>query len=302
MESTSENQITPTRAEIEKRIEQQAYKFDLSALHDLLRHLGYEEADIEYRSHDTLVHQCSVVGGVTFHKVPRRRVVVLLNLGWLGPQSALPNYFRMILAEQQDDSFSEFLGLFCHRMFRSGIVASFPERDPAIFRNWPRALQQLRCLLGLRSTYTTHWVFSQVFPELEVAVSRTILEREMRSSGMELGTWELGDGSVGGGISKVPVSAVAIQLFADQLTCGTGEPWSSEAMRRIEEHVLPALAAHGSFLEVKLVLRDQSSFMILQPHQYLGYEPIKGGPRQTSAPAKSARTIVLFQGEVPSSS
>ena len=288
------------RTAIEQRIAQLAKSFDLSALHELLRHLGYEESDIEYRSHDTLLHQSSVVDGVEFQKIPRRKVVVLVNVGWLGPQSALPNYFRRILAEQQDDSFTEFLGLFCHRQIRSSIIASFPERDPAVFRDWPRALQHLRCLLGLRSTYTVHWVFSQVFPELEVAVSRTLMEREVRTTGMELGVWELGDGSVCGGITTVPVSAVAITLFADEATCGTGQPWSSEATRRIEEHVLPALAGHGSFLEVKLVLRDQSSFMILQQHQYLGYEPIKGGPRRATPTAKPARTIILFHGEVPS--
>ena len=289
----------PTRTAIEQRIKQLATKFDLSALHDLLRYIGYEESDIEYRSHDTLLQQSSVVDRVEFETIPRRKVVVLVNVGWLGPQSALPNYFRKILAEQQDDSLTEFLGLFCHRQFRAGITASFPERDPSVFRDWPRALQHLRCLLGLRSTYTAHWVFSQVFPELEVAVSRTIMEREVRTSGMELGAWELGDGSVCGGISKVPVSAVAITLFADEATCGTGAPWSSEATRRFEAHVLPALAGHGSFLEVKLVLRDQSSFMILQQNQYLGYEPLKGGPRRTTPTAKPARTVILFRGEVP---
>ena len=85
-------------------------------------------------------------------------------------------------------SLSDFLGLFCHRLLRGTVVASFPERDDNVFRDWPRALAQLRSLLGLRSTYTIHWVFCHIFPELEVAVGRSVIDREVRTQGMVLGT------------------------------------------------------------------------------------------------------------------
>ncbi|HNN92457.1 MAG TPA: hypothetical protein PKI03_09315, partial [Pseudomonadota bacterium] len=58
---------------------------------------------------------------------------------------------------------------------------------------------------------------------------------------------------------------------------------------------------------VHLVIRDQSSFMVLQPRQYLGYEALPGATGQAdvspslmrSRAGKISRTIVLFSGEVP---
>ena len=53
-------------------------------------------------------------------------------------------------------------------------------------------------------------------------------------------------------------------------------------------------------LEVALILRDQQTFMILGPNQFLGYVPLYGGAG--AAPhIRSARTIILWSGEVPSS-
>lgn len=283
--------------DVESQISERAHTFDLCALVELLRHLGYQDDEIEFRSHDSLVHQAAVVSKVEFRRSHPRRVFISVNLGWLSPQSPLPNYFRKTLALQRDDSFSDFLGLFCHRLLRGTVTAAFPERDETVFRNWPRALDQLRSLLGLRSTYTIHWVFSHVFPELEVCVGRSIIERQVRTSGMVLGSWNLGDGSVCGGLATVPVSAVAVTLFADESVCGLGHSWSMEAMQRLRQHVLPALAAHGSFLDVQLVIRDQSSFLRLEPHTFLGYEPIEPPAMRKPSASRSARTVVIFQGE-----
>lgn len=292
------------QTEMESQIERRASSFDLCALVDLLHHIGYRDEEIEYRSHDSLVHQGALISRVVFRRTSPRRVFVSINLGWLSTQSPLPNYFRKTLSAQRDESLSDFLGLFCHRLLRGTVVASFPERDDNVFRDWPRALAQLRSLLGLRSTYTIHWVFCHIFPELEVAVGRSVIDREVRTQGMVLGDWNLGDGSVCGGVTRVPVSAVAITLFADDAVCGRGVPWSTESEHRLRNHVLPALAAHGSFLDVKLVLRDQKSFLTLVPKKYLGYEPIQSPEPQDPLPPKSVRTIVIFQGEArtPSSS
>lgn len=295
--TTSDRLTTVETEDVESRIQRQAQSFDLCALVDLLHHIGYRDDEIEFRSHDSLVHQGAVIANVVFRRTSPRRVFVCVNLGWLSPQSSLPNYFRKTLTQQRDDSFSDFLGLFCHRLLLGTVVAAFPERDEAVFRNWPRALEQLRSLLGLRSTYTIHWVFCHVFPELEVSVGRSVLNREIRTQGMILGTWNLGDGAVCGGVTSVPVSAVAITLFADEAVCGRGLPWSTESVRRLREHVLPVLSANGSFLDVKLVLRDQSSFLSLEPQKYLGYEPIESPPARVEPTEKSARTILIFQGE-----
>ena len=55
------------------------------------------------------------------------------------------------------------------------------ERDPNLFADFARTKRQLLSLLGLRSPATMHWLFAAVFPELEVAIRRTILQRPVRS-------------------------------------------------------------------------------------------------------------------------
>lgn len=82
---------------------------------------------------------------------------------------------------------------------------------------------------------------------------------------------------------------------------GAGEPWPKEAERRLQEQVLPLLAGHGIHMQVALVLRDQQNFLVLRPREYLGYVPLYSGPT-AKLPTRSARTIILWNGEVPSSS
>ena len=53
-------------------------------------------------------------------------------------------------------------------------------------------------------------------------------------------------------------------------------------------------------LQVALVLRDQQNFLVLRPREYLGYAPLYSGP-MAKLPTRSARTIILWNGEIPSS-
>jgi hypothetical protein len=317
---------------IEAMIVQEARRFDLAALIDLLHSLGYDEDAIELRSHQTTLQQSAVVDAVRFDIAPIRRVVITVNLGWLAPQSALPNYFRKALQGEYEEDAASFLNFFSHHLLRASSASAFPERDAATLSDWGRSRSQLRSLLGPRSLSTLHWVFSLCFPEMEVSVKRTILQRTLRTRGMVIGEWLIGDGATCGGLAQVPVAAIAVTLLCDEPHSGTAKPWAIEAKDRLTDDVFPALAVAGLFLHVVLVLRDQSSFMVLQPAQYLGYEPLKGPPEtvveeepaeRSSRPSrpsrpsraqkvskaprskapesarKIARSIVLFSGETP---
>lgn len=284
---------------IEARITRAAPRFELAALIDLLHKLDYNEADIEYQSHQTTVHQSTVIAAIQFHRVPRRYVVITVNHSLLAPQTALPTYFWKILEQQQDESLTEFLNFFCHHLIKASGAGTFPERNIALFTHWQRSRSQLRSLLGPRSLSTIHWVFGLVFPEMEVAVKRTVLQRSLRTRGMVLGSWVIGDGAACGGIAQVPVGGVLITLICDEPSSPTGRPWADAAMQRLHDAAFPPLAAHGLFLQVILVLRDQRSFLMLQPNQYLGYEPLAPGFASVAPRSKVARTIVLWSGEVP---
>lgn len=288
---------------LQRRIQAQARRFELPALFDLLAWLGYGRSEISLKSHSTTLQQSAVVESIEFAAPPKRRVTVTVNLGWFGPQSALPAYFRSILEDDGGDAAEAFLGFFCQVMLQSGVASSFPERNPHLFTSFDRTRDQLRSLLVARSLSTVHWVFAQTFPEAETCVQRTILLRPLRTRGMVLGSWTIGDGLVCGGLAQVPVSSIAVTLYCNEPTDGLGNPWAVEAERRMRSECFPALASPGLFLRVHLVIRDQSSFMVLQNRQYLGFEPIRDpGPalsRPTSRASKVARTIVLWSGEVP---
>lgn len=270
--------------------------YDLAALVIALRGLGYPDEAIEFRSNHSAVRQTTVVDSLEFRAPPQRGAVITVNLSLLGPQSPLPAYFQKVLAQQADSSLAAFLNFFSHRLVRSDIAGMFPERDPRLFPDFTRTKRQLLSLLGLRSPSTLHWLFQAVFPELEVAVRRTVLQRPVHTRGMVIGQWSLGDGSVFGGLATAPVSAVGVTLFCDDPLTLEGEPWAHAADHRLRDRLLPRLAAHGLFLEIALVLRDQSTFLILAPQQFLGYEPLYSG--EDPPVGRTSRTIILFSGEV----
>lgn len=284
-------------------ITQSARRYDLAALVAALRSLGYSDENIELRSNHTTRHQASVIEQVEFLSEPRPRALITVNLSLLSPQSPLPTYFQRILDQQADSSLAAFLNFFSHRLLRADVIGMFPERNPELFTDFGRTKRQLLSLLGLRSLSTAHWLFQGVFPELEVAVRRTVLQRPVRTHGMVLGEWAIGDGTVCGGLATAPVSALGITLFCDEVTDSSGEPWARSADRRLHEQLFPHLASQGLFMEVALVFRDQSTFMVLAPQQYLGYEPLHpgGGPGSADPSVRTSRTVILFSGEVPAS-
>lgn len=305
--SVSDVDVSDRKQALEQQICDQAKRFDLVALFQLLTWLGYARDEIELKSHYTSLQQSSVVESVQFAAPPGRQVRVTVNLGWLGPQSALPVYFRRVLDQDRGDLAEAFFSFFGQVLLAAGQQSSFPERNPAYFASFERTMSQLRSLLGARSLSTVHWVFALSFPEAETCVQRTILSRPLRNRGMVLGSWAIGDGMSCGGQSQVPVAAIAVTLYCNEPCDQQGRPWAIEAERRLQRECFPALRSPGLFLRVHLVIRDQSSFMVLQPRQYLGYEALPGATGQAdvspslmrSRAGKISRTIVLFSGEVP---
>lgn len=296
----SRGSAAPSAQQMRELIVAKATQFSLGALHDALRSIGYGDEEIEFRSHATTTHQDSVVAAVQFFDVPRRRVVVTLNLGLMAPQSLLPSYFQRVLAHQTEDSLSGFLNFLSHHLLGELVQGQFPERDPSLFASWPDTLDQLRSLLGIRTLSTVHFLFEQFFPELGVSVSRLVMTKTMRARGVHLGEWKTGDGAVLGAIAETPVFGISVRLFSDEAVTGTGKPWAEEAVTRLLQRLFPLLSKRGVHLEVMLILRDQRNHMILAPKQYLGYAPLYAGPGKPEQP-RSVRTIILWSGEIPTS-
>ncbi|HNN90911.1 MAG TPA: type VI secretion system baseplate subunit TssG [Pseudomonadota bacterium] len=286
---------------MQRAICERAPRFGLSALLDAVHALGYTDEEIQLASHPTTAHQSSLVQAVRFASPPQRRVQIVLNVGLLSPQSPLPSYFQQVIDRQREGTLTSFLNFFAHHLLSQSVQGQFPERSGDLFPTGPDSLAELRSLMGLRTTYALHWIFDHLYPELGVAVERVQMLRTVQTRSVRIGPWGLGDGATLGGQAQVPVGGIAVSLFADEAVSSAGRPWPQEAERRFKEQAIPILQGHGIHLRLALVLRDQRNFLVLRPQEFLGYVPLYSGPAAKSAP-RSARTVILWDGEIPSSS
>ena len=77
---------------IEAKIVQFIWRFDPKSILILLTYLGYDLDEILFCSHFTYSSQSRLIEQIEFKKNPKK-VIITLNLGLLGGQSLLPDYF-----------------------------------------------------------------------------------------------------------------------------------------------------------------------------------------------------------------
>jgi hypothetical protein len=282
------------KASIEERITERIQSFDVPALLDLLAKEGYGDAEVEFRSHRSMVHQANLVHSIEFlapktHQSPRR-VIITVNMGLLGVQTPLPSFLFQAMDRLDHDVMENFIAYFDHLLLRARFASSFPERDETLLPAWEKNSEHRLRLLRLAAPSSMHWLFSKVFPEAEVSVQRQTHRQRIDSGGIRLGSVTLGDGTAVGGFATVPMNGVEVRLFLNSAVTGTGEPWAREARRRLNTRILPYLHEASLPLTVILGLRDQSSHARLHDESYLGYDPIVGGPEHL-------QEVILFSGE-----
>jgi len=279
--------------QLEQHIRERIRDFDMPALLGLLAQQGYGESDIEYRSHRTLVHQSHLVHDIQFIHVPRRRVVITVNIGLLSAKSPLPAFLLQTM-EQMDPLESErmerFLGYFDHELLRARFAGLYPERSDSLLPGWEEAAPCRLNLLRLTSPSTLHWLFSQLFPEAEVAVKREARSRPVAAQIPQLSASVLGGPTALGGFASVPTGGLEVSLFLNESRCAKGAPWMTEASHRLSQQVLPLLGKLALPLTVWLVLRDQSGPARLQQDSYLSYAPLVSAE-------EPHQHILLFRGE-----
>lgn len=263
--------------QLEQHLRERIRHFDMPALLALLAQEGYDENDIEYRSHRTLVHQGHLVHDIQFLQVPRRRVILTVNLGLLGVQSPLPAFLLQTM-EQLDpletERMERFLGYFDHELLRARFAGLYPELNPALLPGWENAAQSRLSLLSLTSPSTLHWLLAQAYPEAEVLVRREVQVQSVATRGAQMSATALGDSTALSGFASVPTGGLEVTLFFNESQCGTGIPWALEAPHRLSQRVLPRLAQASLPLTVRMVLREQSAPARLHQDTYLGYAPL----------------------------
>lgn len=291
--------IVPAHAQrMEAAILVRAREFEVPALLRALRYAGYEDDDIELRSHPSLGFSASLVESVEFVRSPQRLAVVTLNRGLLSNQGPLPSYFWELFAEQRESLMYQFLWFFDDALLGLDYKAREPERHSFMVRDFHQALGDLLKLLRLASPHGLHWLFQMVFPELEVDVRRAPSTRTLEVTRAKVAKSELGTGSALLGFAQIPAGGLIVNLFADESTSPQGELWGTAAEARLRLSILPRLRGTDLLLTVMLSMRDHHEHLELTESRRLAYGVLYGeGEYRDSHPV---HRILLWSGAVDS--
>ena len=262
---------------IEAKIVKYIWRFDPISLLILLNFLGYELDEILFCSHYTSSSQSRLVEAIEFQNHPRK-VIIKLNLGLLGGQSLLPDYFFRLVKNGilDKDKFIEFIGYLDDRILRRFLFAIYPEFDELTYKSWEDRKRIAVRTLRLNSPITLHWLFQLVFPELQVRVNKCSMEKTFDLGSPILGKTHLGFQSILGKIKKVPILGKRITLITDEDKF-KNEPWPQEIQNRFESLICPLFKKGDLHIEIWLIIRTQSNWLSLKQNSYLGYENIEGG-------------------------
>jgi hypothetical protein len=275
---------------VEQRIRGRIRSFDIPALLDVLVASGYGQAEIEYRSLRTTLHQSHLVHDIQFVHQPRQRVIITVNMGLFSAQSPLPSALMRTMDQLDHDRLERFIGYFDHLLLQECFSGLYPERNHALLPGWPEAARERLRLLRPTCPSTLHWLFSKVFPEGEVSVRREVRHQQVPAREMRLGTSALGEGDSMGGFASIPTGGVEVKIYCGEPFSGAGIPWALEARRRLEVELLPLLSETVLMLTVVLELREQEGVLRFERHSHLGYDPLQEAPLE-------AQQVLLFSGD-----
>ncbi|WP_035240868.1 type VI secretion system baseplate subunit TssG [Desulfobacter vibrioformis] len=278
---------------VENRIRKNVGRFDLVSLIRLLRHIGYDNRQIRFKSYNSQLSQKSLIQSVRFRKWPEKIAELTLNMGLLSPQAPLPSYFQKIIDKGMIDvnAFYQFINFFDHPLAASFVTSVMPEENTRLFPDWGSTKLSYIKMLDLKSVNTLHWFLSLYFPELELRVDKTRNPRQIETNPFILGRAVIGDTATFGDRTTIVAQGVRITLFAQEERTGKDLPWPREIRDRLETHVFPVLAAVGMDVEVVLVIKDQQTWARLERNSYLGYDKVQGG-------SNPLRRIKIFNGHL----
>ena len=293
---------------LRQRLALRVRDFEPAALVALLNHLGYDDDHIHFRSHDTKAAQPTLIDAIDFFDTPdalpwaddrsatqlaQRALegklpnqgpgprwnemtpltVITLNLGLLAPQSPLPSYFFQYMDDPlvRGDAFRAYLRYFDDRLLKAHLLAQHPELDHRLVNDYPAHRRRLLHSLGLSSLCALHTLVAQIFPELEVAVERSVVTRVARCEGVTLGKSHLGGRQAFGGQRKVSSAGYMVRLRAADPMTPCQVPWGIEARSRIEKNLDPILSQERIEVQVVMETLGTPDSLTLGTHCHLGF-------------------------------
>lgn len=274
-------------AALEEAIRRRACDFDAPTLVELLREL-FPKREIRLKSDPSFGLRPTPVEAIEFHP---DRIVVLLNIGLFSSSTPLPSHFRELLATPRSGPALEaLLERLDERLLNDRIDALRPERSRSALRDPARFRANILRLAAPASPATIHRIATYLFPELSVSATRSANIRLLPIDPPRLGYATLGAAALGGH-ARAPAPTLELVLRTDETTTWRGEPWSIEAKRRVDEHLIPILAGSGVHITVLLVDLEGAGRLRLKTEGRVGTDSLAIG--------KSPQITVLFEGLPP---
>jgi hypothetical protein len=292
--SVSDSSAPRPTLTFEEKVSAEARRFDLKPLVDLLLDHGYRREEILFESSQERASG-GVIDSVRFVRTPVRTVRITVNLGLLGDNTLLPSYFFETVDKSTDpERFYDFIRFFDHRLIEGFFRAAYPEVDPETYKDWNDVQRSFVRMLGMSSTSTLAWLAKLHFPELRVRVERRAFTSTTASHACRTGESRLDGSGILGRTYASDSSGFVVDLFADEETDARGRAWPHVLRARLDERLLPILAAHRVPLVVRLRVLFHASWVrvdlpFTRDHGYLGFGRIRGD-------AEEGHTLVIYRG------
>jgi len=261
-----------------------AQRFDIPSLLYVLDSIGYGLEDIRFRGNADPSPPRGVVEAVEFD-VSRRQANVTLNMGLNGHRGWLPAYFEEVAESiPEPERLYQFI-----EFFEDGLLRDYARSiTPEVHTNYQNLIDAQFSMLGLASTSTLVWLFTLIFPELNVGVRRTRISVRTDAHALTLGGPRGLDGSgVLGTSYDAAATGFSVELLAEDEFASAGCTWWHVAKERMRDDIAPILAFSDVMLEVVLVVADHASWVHLGAGGQLGYDRVAG--------ATSEHRVVIYQ-------
>lgn len=264
--------------EIKNKLSKDAWRFDIYGLIEVLLHLGYTLPDINLVGHQGLESQPGLVRKLYFDT--DSRVTIVLYFGISGANGVIPTYL-MKMADSgiiNDRHFHELLTFIDRYLLRTWLNGMLPElnQDKLGQIRWVRSIQNFNSLSSII------WVFTNIYPDLQVRAYRKVISIGNATRPAKLGHSKIGIEMILGNEFKVINYGFDITLIAQDEEYKLNHPWHTEIQKRFKDHIIPLLKGLDIYIDLCLIIRSTKSwFKIENDGSHLGYERLKGGENQS---------------------
>lgn len=235
-------------------------EFDILALIRYLKYKGYQEANMRFASHQSMVSQTKLIERVELYE---KHVVIIVNLGLLGIQTPLPSGMiteRVGRKQGADNETDRLLKLLDHALILNFVASIYPEVNINFFSQWHKTRRNLLIIQNVHSVAFLYWLFQRVFPEFVIRFDEKFVPRKVSTDAVTLDHDGLSGAARLGGVALMSDLCVHINLFLE-LTHYRSQTtaWVSEVERRLKSFVYPLLNKREIYLFISLELEHDSN-------------------------------------------